>query len=279
MHTQKSLEADLERAGIRPSDTLLVHSSMKKIGQVDGGADAVIDAFLDYFRDNGLIVFPTLTFTIFHEFNPETEKCQNCMKWSKPEYCLAKPWVGKKPEFHANTTPACIGLLPNLFRVRPGVVRSLNPTHSLAAAGKDARDFTAGHEKGTTPCGKHTPWWKLYLRGAKILHLGSRVSNTTYMHGVDEWNRTEENPQPFLAQQVDVYDENERLVPMAPQRNTSGSSGRFPMLEDAFERIGGLSRHKIGDADAILLDCRKVADCTLDALAINPNLFGFQREI
>ena len=51
MHTKESLTDDLIRAGIQPSDTLLVHSSMKSIGAVDGGADTVLDALMDYFRE------------------------------------------------------------------------------------------------------------------------------------------------------------------------------------------------------------------------------------
>lgn len=30
-----------------------------------------------------------------------------------------------------DTEEACVGLLTNLFRKRPGVVRSLHPTHSM----------------------------------------------------------------------------------------------------------------------------------------------------
>ena len=29
--------------GIKPSDTVIIHSSMKSIGDVEGGADTVID--------------------------------------------------------------------------------------------------------------------------------------------------------------------------------------------------------------------------------------------
>ena len=31
--------------GLKPEDTVLIHSSMKSIGQVDGGADAVLEAW------------------------------------------------------------------------------------------------------------------------------------------------------------------------------------------------------------------------------------------
>ena len=46
MHTIASLTADLEALNIRRTDTLLIHSSMKSIGEVEGGADTVLDALL-----------------------------------------------------------------------------------------------------------------------------------------------------------------------------------------------------------------------------------------
>ena len=100
MHTKESLTDDLIRAGIQPSDTLLVHSSMKSIGAVDGGADTVLDALMDYFREKGLLVFPTLTYGL----NPSN------------------------PVFYVNETPSQVGLLSDLFWRRPGVLRSLLPT-------------------------------------------------------------------------------------------------------------------------------------------------------
>ena len=43
MITKVQLKKDLEKHGITPSDTLLIHSSMKAVGPVEGGADAVLD--------------------------------------------------------------------------------------------------------------------------------------------------------------------------------------------------------------------------------------------
>ena len=61
MHTKESLKRDLAAMGLAPNDTILVHSSMKSVGEVDGKADAVLDALMEYFAQ-GLVVFPTLSF-------------------------------------------------------------------------------------------------------------------------------------------------------------------------------------------------------------------------
>ena len=126
MHTKESLTEDLVHTGILPSDTLLVHSSMKSIGEVDGGADTVLDVLMDYFRESGLLVFPTLTYDL----------------------------NSSNPVFYVNETPSQTGVLSDLFWRRPGVLRSLHPTHSVAAWGHDAAEFIAGHEMFSTPCAK-----------------------------------------------------------------------------------------------------------------------------
>lgn len=133
---------------------------MKSIGAVDGGADTVLDALMDYFREKGLLVFPTLT----HRLNPSN------------------------PVFYVNETPSQVGLLSDLFWRRPGVLRSLHPTHSVAAWGHDAAEFIAGHEMFSTPCAKGSPWGRLADRSARILFIGTKtIYCNTFLHGVEEW--------------------------------------------------------------------------------------------
>ncbi len=60
MHSKQSLLEQIKVLGIKPQDTLLIHSSMKAIGEVDGGADTVLDAFSEYLAP-GLLVLPTHT--------------------------------------------------------------------------------------------------------------------------------------------------------------------------------------------------------------------------
>ncbi|MBQ6715702.1 MAG: AAC(3) family N-acetyltransferase, partial [Clostridia bacterium] len=51
MYTKDILIRQLSEMNIDPRGTLLVHSSMKAIGKVEGGADTVIDALMEYMKD------------------------------------------------------------------------------------------------------------------------------------------------------------------------------------------------------------------------------------
>lgn len=54
MHTKASLLNDLRKTNIYPEGTLLIHSSMKAIAEVAGGAETVLDALIAFMEDGVL---------------------------------------------------------------------------------------------------------------------------------------------------------------------------------------------------------------------------------
>ena len=247
MHNFDSLSKDLRNTGLLPSDTLLVHSSMKSIGETAGGADTVLDVFMKYFGQDGLLVFPELT----HRLNSEN------------------------PRFDVKKTESQVGLLPELFRQRPGVVRSLHPTHSLAAFGKDAESFTAGHEKFDSPCHRNSPWGRLYDRQAKILFLGTGVCCNTFLHGVEEWI-----PVPEMLtethQALEVVDYDGNIISVPSRRHQGGHSRYYGKLEQQYRSAGAMKDVRFGDALCTLADCRMVAEITVAVLKEDPYFFSPQ---
>lgn len=247
MYSKEDLKQQLEELGIRPQDTLLVHSSLKSIGPVEGGADTVLDALSEYLAP-GLLVLPTHTWEQINE-----------------EYNI----------FDVENEPSCVGLLTNLFRKRPGVVRSWHPTHSLAAYGRDAQEFAQGEERFDTPCPRQGCYGKLYDRRAKVLFLGVPLTRNTLIHAVEEWagipNRISSIHQPLKIRTPDG-----RLLerPMrrhrAPIRNISGNYGKLtePLLE-----LGIAVKGSIGAAESILVEVVPMVDLTLEFLRRNPDLF------
>lgn len=158
MYTKEDLLKCLKEMELTGKEAIMVHSSMKSIGEVDGGADTVVDAFMEFFKE-GLFMTPTHT------------------------------WVQMSAEysvFDRETEPACVGIIPNVFRKREGVIRSLHPTHSIAAYGKGAEEFLKGEENATSPCPPGGCWDRLRDIDAKILLLGVTHTRNTYIHSVDE---------------------------------------------------------------------------------------------
>ena len=159
-HSKKQLRDDLAGLGIRPGDTLLMHSSFKSLGGVEDGAAGFYEALLDLLGGAGTMVVPTLSY---------------------------RDVTREAPDFDARTTPSCVGYLTEFFRTCvPGVRRSLHATHSCCAWGRCRDEMVAGHELDATPVGAHSPFRKLPEAGGKILILGSHPDHNTSMHGVEE---------------------------------------------------------------------------------------------
>ena len=91
-----------------------------------------------------------------------------------------------QPLFFARTMEPCIGLIPRRFFHMDGVLRSLHPTHSVCAYGKDAEALTKPHILDETPVGPNSPFRKLPDCNGKLLFIGNVLACCTFMHGVEE---------------------------------------------------------------------------------------------
>lgn len=248
MHNYNSLIKDIENMGIKRNDTLLIHSSMKSIGEVDGRANTVLDAFIDYLSEDGLLIFPTHT-------------------WA---------FMGSDTDtYDPAETPSCVGILTNLFMKRPNVFRSLNPTHSIAAIGKDAEEFVKGEENFFTPLARGGCWYRLMERGAKIMFLGCPLSRNTFIHGVEEWcgieNRLTKDPANYKIKLADGQTiEHPTYRHEAP---VSDVSQNYKKMEPVFLRDGAAYEGKFGDARCVICDAEKVCEITSQYLKKNPDIF------
>ncbi len=247
MYTKRDIIEHLIEIGIEKDDTLLVHSSMKAIGEVDGGADTILDAFMEYMKE-GLLIFPTHTWNQIND-----------------EYRV----------FRVATEPSCVGLLTNLFLKRPGVVRSWHPTHSVAAYGKDAEEYVSGEELSETPCPRTGCWGKLYDRKAKILFLGCSPKKNTYLHGVEEWNKIENrltdyyHPYQIMTPEGNLIDR-----PMRGHKSpVVDISFNYDKMMIPFLHSGVAKEGRIGDAKCFLCDAVGMAELTSTYLQRDPDLF------
>ena len=247
MNTFDSLKADLVRLGIKPTDTVTMHSSMKKIGQTEGGGDTVIDVFFDYLGKDGLFVLPSHS-------------------WGNIRY------YGNI--YDIKRVASCLGLLPNLMLARENVYRSLHPTHSVCAFGKDAENFVDGELGATEFVPRTGCYHKLLERGGKIMLVGVDQHSNTFLHGLETW---ETDGTPSWYRDTPVYYKiklpNGELADSHVYHTTLDTSKYFYKVMDAVLAEESTVVGKFGEADTLVMDCEKTYPILADMFRENPRMF------
>lgn len=239
----EAIVSGLRALGLDEGAMMLVHSSLSSFGHVEGGADTVIAALLDTVGVAGTVLVPTLT-------GSELLNAQN------------------PPVFDPDMTPCWTGRIPETFRQHPRALRSLHPTHSVAAIGARAQELLAGHEYSITPCGPDSPYGRLAAGGGYILLLGVTHSANTTLHHVEELVGARYHMQPGLVAARVIVDGQPQTIHLMLHRY--GATRNFGRLEPVYREQGIQRDGRIGRAHVRLLDARRLVEVTRQALLQDP---------
>ena len=155
--TQDDIVKGLTDLGVRRGSLMMVHSSLSAIGEVEGGAEAVVDALLAVLGPDGTLVVPTFT-------NPSAVPEVNDPEWI----------------FDPVRTPSAMGAITNALRARPAAVRTIHVWYSIAALGRLAdRVISAGGSSAWDS--ESSMAWVLRNEGWLLL-LGVPYQNLTAIH-------------------------------------------------------------------------------------------------
>lgn len=157
------LAAAVRAVGIRPRDCVLAHSAYDAFEGFRGKPTDVVEVLQSAVGPQGILAMPTMPFT-----------------------GTAVAYAATNPVFDVRRTPSRMGLVSEVFRRSPGVVRSVHPTHPVAAWGDDAASLVEGHHVAATPCGRGSPFARLLERRGKILLLGTGIDVLTFYHALEE---------------------------------------------------------------------------------------------
>lgn len=166
----------LAAAGASQGQTIMVHTSLSKLGFVCGGAQTVIEALLETVGIEGTIMMPAQS---WKNLDPESG-----VHWEEPEQwwqTIRDNW----PAYHKDITPTnTMGAVAEMFRKWPGAVRSDHPARSVAAFGKYAEYLTKDHDLSNI-FGEGSPLGKLYELDGYVLLMGVGYDKNTSLHLAD----------------------------------------------------------------------------------------------
>ena len=238
----QKIREDLAALGLSQGDSVLVHSSYKSMGGLEGGIQTFVEALLSVVGDTGTLIVPTLTFVEVSETNRV---------------------------FDYLRSPSCVGAISEFVRQMDGAKRSINPTHSCAAIGYKRDWFVGSHQLDRTPVGPNSPIWKLHEEGGKVLMLGCRLFPNTSMHGVEELSR------PWYLMKPErttfrLLDENGNETVKAYEcHNFKHAIQRYDRLAQVMDIPWG----KVLNADCYLIDAKQMWKAGHEKLMEDPDFF------
>lgn len=171
--TVASIGHDLRQLGVEAGDVLVVHSSLRSLGWVAGGAAAVVDALLDVVGPEGTVSMPA-----------HSGDWSDPSGWENPP--VPPQWwpdiIDGRPAFDPYATPLReMGAVAENLLMRRATLRSGHPLCSHMANGCHAEQIVAHHPLEDA-FGDRSPLGRLYALDAKVLLLGVGHDRNTSLH-------------------------------------------------------------------------------------------------
>jgi len=249
MYTFEDLVDGFHKLGVEQGDTLLVHSSYKSLGEVDGGPQTVVralEAALGVDKD-GTLIMPTFNF----DFN-------------------------KGEAWDVRSTPSRMGVLTELVRKDPRVKRVFHPFYSFAILGKHAEML--GNLRYKSAYERNSVFGKLRDLDGKIMVIGLSYNDSmTFFHHIEQMEGVDYR---FLKQFTgEVTDENGKTYTdtfeMLVRDIDRGVMTMVDPMGALMEEAGIIKSRKIGDADVKLMKANDVYDFTAREMKRDPQLLYY----
>ena len=152
----------LSALGVPRNGVLYVQSSADWLQRAGIGAPEMLSTLIDWAGSEGTLVMPSYP---FHSSHAE--------------------YLASNPVFDAKRTPARIGLLPEMFRRFPHVVRSLDPDFCVCARGAEAEAIVGAAPAEPDPFGPDSSYQRMLDRGTTLVGLGVSLNTNSFIHVID----------------------------------------------------------------------------------------------
>lgn len=240
--TEDDLFECFRKLGIKNGNIVLVHSSLSRLGYVEGGAFSIIKALQRAVGIKGTIGVPTF--------------------WGHTTIYLK----GAKT-FNVNESHSILGAVSEIIRKHPHAERSLHPTHSAAFVGPSADYLINNHHLDNIPVGPNSPYYKLAKTKGKILLLGASLEYLTNFHTIENVFSDFcvpiflENPITFKVIDQEKNVRNVTTYVYDPESNKKAKGikmGRYLIRNNV------MKERKIGNTTAKLLDAKLLHETLIE---------------
>lgn len=246
--TKTDLIADFKKIGIGPGASLMLHSSCKKVGQIVGGPEMIIEGLLEVLGPKGTLMM--------------------YVSWDQSPYYILD-WPQEKQELYRQHLPAfqpgksramvSWSVLTEILRIHPQAQQSRHPEASVVAVGAQSQYLTEDHPY-QYGYGKGSPFEKLCQLEGQVLMLGAPLESMTLIHYAE--HIAECDHKKVARYQLPVLEEGKKVWLDIEDFDTNGT---FPWEgEDYFKLIlqdylnqSGVEPSLIGQAPSYLFKAKE----------------------
>lgn len=232
--TAQEILTQLQSFKASQGKAVMVHASLKAVGDVEGGGETLLSALIEFFtQKDGLLCIPTHT-------------------WDGVVYDMRK-------------AESCTGALSKIAAGHPMATRTTHPSHSVAVFGRPERvsAFIEGENGAITPASPEGCLGKLYDEDGYVLLIGVGHTKSTFLHCVEEMlgvpNRLTEETVAHTVIHPDGRREIKNIY-CFDEENFCDASVFFGKFEPAFRYHGCIMDGYIGNASAQLCKTRKMKE-------------------
>ncbi len=254
MWSRAELAAHFRALGVSPGGIVMLHASVRSVGEVAGGPDQIHLALRDALGSTGTLMMYVGCPSYYDDVG------RGVLSEAQEAEVLAK-----HPPFDPNTTRSARshGVLVEFFRTYPGT----QVNHHIirfAAAGPHAAELLAEHPWDFA-YGAGGPLDRFRVLGGHILLLGSDHDEVTFLHHVEH---TADFPDKRIARYLVPYQADSGRVWREVQEVNSGGDGAhakwpdrfFAQIVDGYLAKEGNRGSRVGDATAFLISAQGLYD-------------------
>ncbi len=158
MLNKKELLDGFGQLNLKKGETIIVHTSYKSLGGVEGGAETVIDVMRELVGKEGTVMFPAFNF----------------QSWTETHY------------WDVLETPSKMGMITELARLRPDALRTPHPIYSFSVWGARAEEFSKAED--VEAYGPNSAFALFHKINGTIVSIGLDFNSTFSLHHYIEYN-------------------------------------------------------------------------------------------
>lgn len=169
-------------------------------------------------------------------------------------------YLEKTHVFNVKSSPIAMGSINRYIASMPNAIRSLHPTHSVVALGKNAAYYVNEHSKDLTPFGEHSPYYKLIINDGQVLLFGATLNNLTCVCAVEDmlgevYSDYLYSKKLFTVQCID-YDNNIVEVSTRCHDPRKAIKRDLSFVHDDLIRQGIMKTFPLGEAEVSLINIK-----------------------